>query len=90
VSSDNKLLLYADDTSILVLGTSIDEIQERSKLVLNSINYWFTCNGLSLNLNKTKVLQFDTSNRDSRPIHLKFNDDLLQEETHIKFLGIEI
>jgi hypothetical protein len=24
------------------------------------------------------------------PIHLKFNDELLQEEIHIKFLGIEI
>jgi hypothetical protein len=36
------------------------------------------------------VLKVDTSNRDNRPIHLKFNDDLLQGETHIKFLGIEI
>jgi hypothetical protein len=24
------------------------------------------------------------------PVHLKFNDELLQEEIHIKFLGIEI
>jgi hypothetical protein len=75
-------------TSILVSDTNIYEIQERSKLVLNSQNYRFTCNGLSLNLKKTKVLKFDTSNRDNMPIHLKVNDDLLQEETHITFLGI--
>jgi hypothetical protein len=62
LNTDNKLLLYADDTSILVSGTNIDEIQGRSKLVLNSLNYWFTCNGLSLNLKTTKVLKFDTSN----------------------------
>jgi hypothetical protein len=75
---------------IQVSGTNIDEIQERSKLMLNSINYWFTCNHLSLNLKKTKVLKFDTSNRDNRPIYLKFNDDLLQEEIHINFQALKL
>ena len=90
LSTDNKSLLYADDTSILVSGINIDEIQERSKLMLNSLSQWFKYNGLSLNLRKTKVLKFETINCDNMPVHLKFNDELLQEETHIKFLGIEI
>jgi hypothetical protein len=72
-----------DDISILVLGTNIDEIQVRSKLTLNSLSQWFKCNGLPLNLKKTKVLKFDTINRDNILIHLKFNDELLQEEIHI-------
>jgi hypothetical protein len=58
LSTDNKSLLYADDASILVSGTNIDEIQERSKLMLNSLSQWFKCNGLTLNSRKTKVLKF--------------------------------
>jgi hypothetical protein len=89
LSTDNKLLLYVDDISILVSGTNIHDIQVRSKLMLNSLSQWFKCNDLSLNLKKTKMLKFDTINRDNMPIHLKFNDELLQKEIHIKFLGIE-
>jgi hypothetical protein len=62
-------LLYADDTSILVSGTNIDEIQERSKLMLNSLSQWFKCNGLTLNSRKTKVLKFETINQDNMPVH---------------------
>jgi hypothetical protein len=58
--------------------------------MLNSLSHWFTSNGLSLNMKKTKFLKFDTINRDNMPTHLKFNDELLHEERHIKFLGIEI
>jgi hypothetical protein len=38
LSTDNKLLLYVNDTSTLVSGTNIDEIQVRSKLMLNSLS----------------------------------------------------
>jgi hypothetical protein len=65
--SPDKLLLHADNTSILVSGINTDEIQERSKLMLNFLSQWFKSNGLSLNLRKTKVLKFDTINRDSMP-----------------------
>jgi hypothetical protein len=90
LSTDNKVLLYADDTSILVSSTNIDEIQLRSKLMLNSLSHWFTCNCLSLNVKKTKLLKFDTINRGNMPTHLKFNDELLHEESHIKFLGMKL
>jgi hypothetical protein len=70
LSTDDKVLLYADDTSILVSGTN-DEIQLRSKLMLNSLSHWFTCNGLSSNVKKTKLLKFDTINRDNMPTHFK-------------------
>jgi hypothetical protein len=62
LSTDNKVLLYADDTNILISGTNIYEIQLRSKLMLNSLSYWFTCNGLSQNVKKTKLVKFDTTN----------------------------
>jgi low affinity Fe/Cu permease len=35
------------------------------------------------------MLKFDTSNQDNILIHLKLNEELLEEETRIKLLGIE-
>jgi hypothetical protein len=87
-STNNKILLYADDTSILVSGTNINEIQVRTKLILNSLSQWFKCNSLSLNLKK--VSTFDTINRGNIPMYLKYNEVLLHEEIHTKFLGTEI
>jgi hypothetical protein len=58
--------------------------------MLNSLSHWFTCNGLSLNVKKTKFLKFDTINQDNMPTHLKLKNELLHGESHIKFLGIEI
>jgi hypothetical protein len=55
VNTDMKLLLYADDTSVLVSGNNMHEIQAKSRMVLNTLNHWFTSNGLSLNLKKTSV-----------------------------------
>jgi hypothetical protein len=56
VNTDNKVLLYADDTSMLVSGTNNDEIQFRPRPMLNSLSHWFTCNGLSINVMKTNSL----------------------------------
>jgi hypothetical protein len=87
-NTNNKLLLYADDTGILLSGTNINEIQVRAKLILNSVSHWFKCSGLSKKT--TKVLKFNTINGDNVPLYLKYNEVLLHEEIHTKFLGIEI
>jgi hypothetical protein len=36
------------------------------------------------------VLKFDTINRDNIPMYLKYNEVLLHEKIHTKFLGIAI
>jgi hypothetical protein len=61
INTDFKLTLYADDTSVLIFGNNTHEIQAKSDIVLNSLNYWFTSNGLSLNLKKTKMLKLETT-----------------------------
>jgi hypothetical protein len=36
------------------------------------------------------VLKYETTNRENMPIKLNYNNEALHEETHIKFLGLEI
>jgi hypothetical protein len=46
IKIDSKLLLYADDTSVLIFGTSIHEVQTKSIIALDNINKCFIRNGL--------------------------------------------
>jgi hypothetical protein len=52
ISIDSKLLLYADDTGVLISGTDIEKVQTKSIIVLDNRNKWFMRNGLSSNLKK--------------------------------------
>jgi hypothetical protein len=54
IKIDSKLLLYADDTSVLIFGTSIQEVQTKCIMALDTINKCFTRNGLSLRLKQLK------------------------------------
>jgi hypothetical protein len=88
--TDFKLMLYMDDTSILIFGTNVHETQAKLRIVLNTLHYWFTSNGLSLNLKKTKLLKFETTCQKNTPFQLRYKDELLQDETDIRFLWLEM
>ena len=49
INIDSKLLLYPEDTSILILSPDIQEALSKSLIELDSIHKWCTTNGLSLN-----------------------------------------
>jgi hypothetical protein len=63
INTDTKLLLYADDTSVLMSGTNIQELQTKSVIALDNINNWLMRNGLSLNLKKkkTKIMKINSN-----------------------------
>jgi hypothetical protein len=90
INTDSKLLLYADDTSVLVSGTNIQELQTKSTVALDNINNWLMRNGLSLNLKKTKLIKFNSNYLNNVPFQIPYKDKLIQEEINTNFLGLEI
>jgi len=48
INTDSKPLVYADDTSVLLNGNRLNDLQIKSATVLKSMSKWFTLNGLSL------------------------------------------
>jgi hypothetical protein len=90
MNSDYKTTLYEDDTSVLISSHNTHELQVKSNMALNTLKYWFTNNGLSLNLTKTKMLKFQTSSRNNTLFQLHYKNQHLQDVKNIKFLGIEI
>ena len=53
-----KLLLYADDTNILVVGKDEKDLQAKVSLVTKQLEVWFFNNDLIVNTNKTVAMTF--------------------------------
>jgi hypothetical protein len=58
--SDTKVVLFADDTSVIKTKSNRERFQTTLNKNLSNINSWFKANFLSLNFNKTYYLQFLT------------------------------
>ena len=53
-----KLVLYADDTSLIITNPSCIEFANKLNIIFNNVNEWFRKNLLFLNFNKSTYLQF--------------------------------
>ena len=54
------MVLFVDDTSILIANSNKLDFNENIKKTLQEVNAWFK-NMLTLNFNKTQFLEFRTS-----------------------------
>ena len=61
-SIGTKILLYTDDTSIIVTSPHLENFETQIDKIFGDINNWFKINQLVLNYNKTHYLQFNTKN----------------------------
>jgi hypothetical protein len=57
---DIKMILYANDTSILISGDNKKDFNINYKQAFEEINAWFSNNKLTLNFNKTQFMEFRT------------------------------
>ena len=69
----SKLVLFADDTSIIIANPSPSKFKEDMNNITDNINEWFKVNSLSLNFDKTYFLKFMTKN--SHEINIKISCD---------------
>jgi hypothetical protein len=85
-----KILLYADDTGIIVTSPNLENYEKETNKIFRDINYWFKLNHLVLNYNKTHYLQFNTKNSREYVLKLMYCGNYVKSLPHIKFLGLII
>ena len=72
-------LLFADDTSFLLSGKTLEEVIERLNIELKKVCDWFRANEMSLNPDKTKFMIFNKNEKSIKfneiNICLDFNND---------------
>ena len=52
----SKSRMYADDTNLTLIGTSLKTVQEKTNCELDNVKQWLLANKLSLNVTKTDYM----------------------------------
>jgi len=84
------VIVYADDTSILISNNSYEELNRNFNEVLYNTPKWFQANQLVLYMEKIEVVKFTPANLSYSPLHMTFAEQLPVETNVIKFLGLQM
>ena len=99
ITKNNKVIVYADDTTVLVTGRNLLKAKQHCNDILTRFYNYFTVNKLSINPTKTKYMIYkpDIHNKnahkkltDNTNTKLVMNDSPLESVDNIKFLGLII
>jgi hypothetical protein len=88
---ESKIVLFADETNILVSDENINNLQYKLNNVMTELQTWFTLSSLVVNIEKTLPLSFHTT-QNKKPLlpHFIFEGRDIPYNTETKFLDIYI
>jgi hypothetical protein len=79
INKISEPILFADDTSILISRDNNDDFQEASNIVLSHTIKWLEANQLVLNMEKTNIIKFGTSNVPHQPLTIGYKQKYLMK-----------
>lgn len=89
--NSHKVVLFADDTSVLFSNENAAMLQADIDLTLKELSKWFENNRIIINTSKTVSVNFHAvQNVNYYPASMNLNDSLIDSVTETKFLGIWI
>ena len=89
VSKLLQFYLFADDTNIYYESSDLLNIQTILNRELRKVRKWLDANRLALNIDKTNLVLFHSSPRKlTQTIVLKLGKSKIEQETHVRFLGV--
>ena len=99
ITTNDKIIVYADDTTVVVSGRNLTEAKQRCNDILTRFYQYFTHNKLSINSTKTKYMIFKPNVRssnnkkklfDTTNTNIIMQNTILEEVNSIRFLGVII
>jgi hypothetical protein len=88
---NSKLILFADDTTVILKANSLDQLEFKVNQCFMELSDWFKCNGLKLNQGKTQLVNFRTFQaRDGFDKEVIFQGQEVSTLENAKFLGIHL
>ena len=85
-----KLILYADDSALLVSGKYVVKIEHVLSRELKVVNKWLEENCLSLHLGKTQSILFGSkkSLQKDDKLHITCNGQAIEMKEEVEYLGV--
>ena len=85
-----KLHLYADDSSLLVLGSDVHKTGNTLRKELETVSQCLVENTISIHLVKTESILFGTKRKESKSNALKVmgNDTEIVSQSSVTYLGL--
>ena len=90
VNNDSNMVLFADDTSIIITDTNRKHFNVNANQTFQDINTWFKINLLTLNLNKIQYLEFRTKNYYNVNKQIKYGQECITSTSEVKYLGLTV
>jgi hypothetical protein len=89
ISVQAKLVLYADDSIIIVSGKDQSIISETLAIELDACNRWLIENKLALHPGKCEAILFCSKRKGKRvkDFSVKYNDHVIEGHLNVKYLG---
>ena len=87
----SNAILYADDTTLYVIGNKIEFLELKLQADMNAISMWLKSNSLCLNEKKTKIVLFSRPGRVNFVTpHIIVNNFRIVVVESFKFLGLSL
>ena len=92
ISVSSKLLLYADDSVLIVSDRKPDTISKKLSEDLGSCNEWLIDNKLSLHVGKTECIVFGFKRKLNKldNFSVSYGNSVIKGQRHVKYLGVVI
>ena len=88
--NNNKIVLFADDTSLIISNPDPINFRNDANKILRHIQKWFDTNLVSLNWEKTHFMYFLTKNNSFNDFDIMYKDKKVTTVVTIKFLGLTL
>lgn len=88
--TSGDVYMYADDTTIYVVGNTVDDITTALQAVLDQVNSWCLSNRLILHEGKSEAMILSTTPFIGPLKHLKWGEDTIRYVSSTKCLGVTI
>jgi len=90
INKNNKIVLFADDTSLIISNPDPINFREDVHKILQHTHEWFNANLVSLNWEKTHFMHFTTKSNFFSNFDIIYKDKKLTTVDSIKFLGLTL
>jgi hypothetical protein len=82
----SKIVLFADDTNILVSGENLNTLQYKLNNAMKELQTWFTLNNLAVNVENMLAISFDTMQKEKSDLpHVIFEGRDIPYSTETNF-----